>query len=354
MIWFWNSICEGVHVLLGNLSSKLAMSCAFINDSLINELVIVVFVWLTSFNCIINPCDCNLVILQELVHICCLLASRATSLINFRFAFLWLIQIVVLEEVDQITLPGFKEDISCELTYSELLDYFKHIKFLIQFLTAICIQPIFTLLFGSTAEAARVWEVLKTPDSLVLVREDSASLNLSLKFVCLVVINRVLRFLILVDKLLLLIIFLIKSSSSFLVFLLFAILGKLILGIKFFDDWVIFTKRLEVLNGVATKSEYECQITSKSLEGISQCFSRVTSCFLSLRLNELNWQWAVIRRHSCHVPCCWQEYIGHWVEYRVNSLWDSTKAGEIVDVTIFESYFGLLNGISNPVVCNRW
>ena len=115
------------------------MSCAFIYDSLIDELVIVVLVRLTSINCIINPCDCNLVVVQELVHICCLLASRATSLINFRFAFLWLIQIVVLEEVDQITLSGLEEDISCELTYSEFLDDFKYIKFFIQFLAAICI-----------------------------------------------------------------------------------------------------------------------------------------------------------------------------------------------------------------------
>ena len=114
------------------------MCCAFINDSFIDELVIVVFIWLTSFNCLINPCNCNLVIFEKLIHICCLLASRATSLINFRFAFLWLIQIVVLEEVDQITLSGFEEDISCELTHSELLDNFKYIKLFVQFLAAIC------------------------------------------------------------------------------------------------------------------------------------------------------------------------------------------------------------------------
>ena len=113
-----------------------------------------------------------------------------------------------MEEVNEITLSWLEKDICRELTDSQLLDDFKHIQFLVELLTAICPEPVFTLLLGPEAAAARTREILEAPETAVLVGEDTPCFNLSLQLVFLVVLVRVLGLLIIVaNELLLLIIF---------------------------------------------------------------------------------------------------------------------------------------------------
>ena len=255
VIWLWDGISESIHVLLGNLSPKLAVCCPFIDYALIDELVVVILIWLTFINCLINSVSSDLIVSQQLIHISCFFASRPTSFIDLFAALLRFIQVIVLEEVDQITLSWLKEHISCKLTDSQLLDYLKNVQLFVELLTAICPKPVLSLLLGPEATAAWAWEILETPQAAVLVGEYTPSFDLSLQFVFLIVLIRVFRlFIILANELLLLIILFVEGASSLFVFLLFAILGQLILCIELLYDWIVLAEGLEVLDSIPTKS----------------------------------------------------------------------------------------------------
>ena len=75
-----------------------------------------------------------------------------------------------------------------------------------------------------------------------------------MKFILLVVGIRILRlFIVCIDQLLLLIVFLVESPSSFFVLFLFAILVELIFRVKLLDNRIVFAEALEVLDCIATK-----------------------------------------------------------------------------------------------------
>ena len=84
---------------------------------------------------------------------------------------LWIRQLVVLEEVDQVSLVRLERDLTSKLMHSQFLDNLKHIDFLTQLALSIFEKKVIALLLGVAATTADGFEFLEQPKAFILVGE---------------------------------------------------------------------------------------------------------------------------------------------------------------------------------------
>ena len=93
----------------------------------------------------------------------------------FRFR---LLEFVVLEEVDQVSLMWLQHLLASKLVHTQLLDYLQDVHFFAKLALSILEKEIVSILLGTTAQAVRLFKAPQRPEATILVRKGLSLLYL--------------------------------------------------------------------------------------------------------------------------------------------------------------------------------
>ena len=80
---------------------------------------------------------------------------------------IWVFDLVVLEEVDELTLMRLEVHLGCELMDSELLHDLENIELLIKLFASFCVQEVFSLALWPQTQAALLIKGVQPPESSI-------------------------------------------------------------------------------------------------------------------------------------------------------------------------------------------
>ena len=116
------------------------------------------------------------------------LEERVLENFLFLFFLLWLFDLVVLEEVDEISLVRLEYLLAGKVVHAQLLDDLEDVKLLAKLALCALEQEVSTFLFGPAATADRLVEAPQVPESSILVCEGLSLLDLLLHLVPILVV----------------------------------------------------------------------------------------------------------------------------------------------------------------------